>query len=220
LLPLFSTLAFYFLWRSIKNSLRVSASTDSGHWLCSLGNSHLKQLTLASFFVALAIYSYLAARLLPLIPLLFGGLQWFIVKLQPPSIRKNNVSPVLPKKTLFLISYFLFLLPLFLSPLILYFLFNPADFVARSATVSIFNPAWNNGDLIGTAWKTFLITLGTFTGFGGDPNPLVNLPGDPAVPLLFVPFFCLGLLVSLYNIFSLLLPSSIPPLTSSCSPGG
>jgi hypothetical protein len=100
---------------------------------------------------------------------------------------------------LLLISIFLFLLFLFLSPLIIYFLINPADFVARLTTVSIFNPAWNRGDLIGTAWRTFTLTLGTFIGLTGDANPLVNLPHQPALPIFLAPFFILGLIASLYR---------------------
>ncbi|HXV42856.1 MAG TPA: hypothetical protein VEC96_07325, partial [Anaerolineae bacterium] len=63
LLPLFSTLAFYFFWRSLKSTFHVSHFTYH-----VLPNSQFASLVLASLFTALAIYSYLAARLLPFIP--------------------------------------------------------------------------------------------------------------------------------------------------------
>jgi hypothetical protein len=93
----------------------------------------------------------------------------------------------------------LFLIFLFLLPLLIYFLFNPADFAARTTTVSIFNPNVHQGDFLGTAWQTLIVTLGTFAGLTGDPNPLVNLPGQPALPLLLAVFFGVGFLVSLYR---------------------
>jgi hypothetical protein len=196
LLPLLSTLAFYFFWHSLK------VSRFMFHVYVNIS------LVMASLFTALAIHSYLAARLLLLVPLLFFTLQWLIGRIRRLLPAQNNPAsaspqtlPFFPASSLsFLISYFLFLL-LFLSPLILYFSLNPADFVARSTTVSIFNPAWNNGDLFGTAWQTLTATLDTFFGLQGDSNPLVNLPGEPALPPLLVPFFCLGMLLSLYRSF-------------------
>ncbi|MBI1879691.1 MAG: hypothetical protein HYR94_15965 [Chloroflexi bacterium] len=158
LLPLFSTLAFYFLWRGLTNCLKsdsnwnanlglpgkaslalqlfrqplqgavhVKGAAGSGFWFRGRRNSLVGPVVLASFFVALAIYSYLAARLLLLVPLLFFGLQWLLIRLKHFSSRKDNASTTISKNTLFLISYFLFFLLLFLAPLILYFIFNPAD---------------------------------------------------------------------------------------------
>jgi hypothetical protein len=187
LLPLLSTLAFYFFWRSLGSRQKPVA-----RYFLVPGVPDAA-LALSALFTALAIYSYLAARLLPLVPLLYWLLHWLIGKIQP----KMN-PPLFP---LLLTTYSLLLL-LFLLPLILYFSSNPTDFVARSTNVSIFNPAWNHGDLPGTAWHTLITTLGTFFGRHGDPNPLVNLPGQPALPPLLVPFFCLGLLISFYRVFS------------------
>jgi hypothetical protein len=205
LLPLFSTLAFYFFWRSLTSSQRSVASSQKSEGRGQnlrftfhiSGNSPFKMLTVASLFTALAIYSYLGARLLPLVPLLYWVLQWFLEKLRQHLARldkfQGKSNPLF--NPLLLTSYFLLLL-LFLSPLMLYFAFNPADFVARSTAVSIFNPT-----LPGTAWRTLIVTLGTFLGLQGDPNPLVNLPGQPALPIFLTLFFCLGLLTGLYHAF-------------------
>ena len=231
LLPLFSTLAFYFFWRSLTARSQKSVVSPKGRLRTSQGINLIfcilcdASLVLSALFMALAIYSYLAARLLLLVPLLFLVLQWVIVK-----IRHSNYSPeakiqlavIDTYPPFLLISIFLFLLLLFLLPLIAYFLLNPTDFVARSTTVSIFNPAWNHGDLIGTASRTLITTLGTFIGLSGDPNPLVNLPGHPAIPPLLAPFFCLGLLISLYYSFSpaslLLRSCAKPPVGAAPSP--
>lgn len=241
LLPLLSALAFYFFWRSLGSSQKSVVRSQK-----SVARSFLvpripdASLALSALFTALAIYSYLAARLLPLVPLLFFLLQGLITWLRRALSRQDNItlngrppssihSPparsaplLLPTPySLPLAPYFL-LLALFLFPLILYFSFNPADFVARSTSVSIFNSAWNHGDLLGTAWSTLITTLGTFSGLHGDPNPLVNLPGQPALLPLLVPFFWLGLLISLYRIFS---PAPtcpplrrMPPRPSASSP--
>ncbi len=233
LLPLFSTLAFHFFWQAVRSQKLVVSSQKI----------YVLRLVLAAFFTALAMYSYLAARLLFVIPLIFLVLQ-LLIQRGTPAITKlrsylpflsNPQSPIpnLPPTpySLLLTSYYLPLL-LFLAPLILYFAFNPADFMARSTTVSIFNPQWNQGDLWGVAWRTLTATLGTFFGLSGDANPLVNLPGQPALPLLLVPFFSLGLLLSLYHTFSPpfklqsqrdaaqspisnLPPSTLPPIASS-----
>lgn len=204
LLPLFSTLAFYFFWCSLRGRSQAKQPEVRRNGQISRFMFHVlpaAPLAVSAFFTALAIYSYLAARLLWLVPILFLGLQGLIAKIRPPSQLpevETRSTMITPRPFLLLISYFLSLL-LFLSPLILYFLLNPADFVARSTTLSIFNPQWNQGDLTGAAWRTLVTTLGTFVGLTGDPNPLVNLPFQPALPLFLVPFFLTGLLTGLYH---------------------
>ncbi len=234
LLPLFSTLAFYFFWCSLRgrSHAKRSEATRSGQILrFTLRRSLWSQgklfyvllnasLVLSALFTALAIYSYLAARLLWLVPILFLGLQGLSAKIRPsgelPEV-KTHFTTTIPRPFLLLISYFLFLL-LFLSPFILYFLLNPADFVARSTTLSIFNPQWNQGDLTGIAWRTLVATLGTFVGLTGDPNPLVNLPFQSALPFLLVPFFLTGLLTSLYHSIRQFTSAPLPLCPSAPSP--
>lgn len=180
LLPLLSGLSFYFLWRAISLPAPRSNSFD---------------LPLAALFMALSMYAYLAGRLLPLVPALFLAVQYLASR-----VRGQKLSPA---RGHFQAGWrFVAWLLLFLLPLILYFLLHPADLAARSAAVSIFNPAWNQGDLAGTAWHTLVTTLGTFLGLSGDANPLVNLPGQPAVPPVLAVFFGLGLAVSLFKAFS------------------
>jgi hypothetical protein len=170
LLPLLTALAFYFFWRGLAYPHRRSA------------------IILSAVFLSLAIYAYLAARLLPFVILGFLLLSWLTKR-----ITKQHF--LFLTRSLFLTLFFLLL------PLIIYFVMNPADFLARAATVSIFNPEWNKGDLIGTFWQSLTLTLGTFFGLTGDPNPLVNLPNQPALPLILVPFFVLGLGSAMFQLY-------------------
>lgn len=150
---------------------------------------------LAAALLAGAVYAYLAARLLPLVIIAFALLLWLADRRRT---RRNWVA---------VFQLFLFLL-IFLLPLIIYFTLYPADFVARAATVSIFNPTWNQGNLSGAVWQVLRLSLGTFVGLTGDANPLVNWPGQPALPLLLAPFFLAGLLASLVRSVRLFGPAS------------
>jgi hypothetical protein len=171
LLPLFSVLAFYFFWRGWTKSRNNEISPGlPGRW----------NALVSACFLALAIYAYLAARLLPLVIVGFVLLVWLAERSAPSRSERR-----------FLARLLVFLL-LVLLPLIGYFAINPADFVARSAAVSIFNPVWNEGDLVGTAGRTLVLSLGTYLGRAGDTNPLVNLPGQPALSWLPALFFLAG----------------------------
>lgn len=132
----------------------------------------------ASLCLALTMYAYLAGRLLPLVPVLF------VIGL----LMRRQVEPFFTR-----LMWLTFGTTIFLIPLIAYFTAYPEDLMARVSTVSIFNPASNQGDIPGTAWHIVIQTMGTFIGLTGDTNPLVNLPGDPAVPLVLAPFFGVGL---------------------------
>ena len=189
LLPLLSALAFYFFWRRVDKY--------QPHLLGAHRYLSPTDIVLSSLFTALAIAAYLAGRLLPLIPLLFFAGQWVVVSIKGRSARRR-LNTELNRASFFLIPYFVIIL-LLLTPLIIYFMFNPIDFVARLGTVSIFNPEWNQGDLIGTLWRTLILTFGTFAGFSGDANPLVNLPYQPALPIYLVPFFVIGFVTSLFR---------------------
>ncbi len=170
LLPPLAALAFYFFWLGFN---RTPARAGWVRW--------------AVIFLALAVYTYLAARLLPLVAPVFAALLWLANRRGQPG---RNWAAVF-----WLLGYTLILL----LPLAGYFALYPADFVARAGTVSIFNPVWNHGDLPGTIGHTLYLSLGTFLGLTGDANPLVNLPGQPALSPLLAPFLVLGALVSLYR---------------------
>jgi hypothetical protein len=190
LLPLLSTLAFYFLWRGLQSIQSTTLSRRRG--------AASFDLILSALFMALAMYAYLAGRLLPLVPLLFLGLHWLTNRRKRQTPQTDDSNKLSGGFWSTFLQNLAGPLLIFLLPFIVYFVFNPVDLTARAGAVSIFDPAWNQGDLIGTAWQTLITTLSTFIGLGGDPNPLVNLPGQAAIPLLLAPFFIIGILVSLY----------------------
>ncbi|MCB9106217.1 MAG: glycosyltransferase family 39 protein [Anaerolineales bacterium] len=208
LFPLFSALAVYFFWKAFSRTRppttdrRPPDNSPSFQIPTRLSSFFILY---SSFFTALAIYAYLAARLLPLVFILFCLLYWLRTR--------RNFRPLL-----ILISTLFILIALFLLPLIIYFTLYPADLLARSATVSIFNPEWNNGDLLGAVWQTLTLTLSTFLGLHGDLNPLVNLPNQPAIPLFLTPFFLFGLTTSLYYILKPSFTNTQLPITNYQSP--
>ncbi|RME74539.1 MAG: hypothetical protein D6784_09700 [Chloroflexi bacterium] len=168
LLPLLASLAAYFFLRGLKT------------WPAR------RSFVLAAGFTALAVYTYLAARLFPLVPLIY----LLVLFLRNPNRAAARLRAAQA-------AAYLGLTVLFLLPLVIYFARYPADLLARSAAVSIFNPAWNQGDLPAAVWRTLRLTLSTFAGLRGDANPLVNLPGEPAIPWWLAPFFILGLVDTL-----------------------
>ncbi|MCB0182560.1 MAG: hypothetical protein KDI62_30335, partial [Anaerolineae bacterium] len=138
LFPLFSALAVYFFWKAFSRTRppttdrRPPDNSPSFQIPTRLSSFFILY---SSFFTALAIYAYLAARLLPLVFILFCLLYWLRTR--------RNFRPLL-----ILISTLFILIALFLLPLIIHFALSPADLLARASTVSIFNPEWNHGDLL------------------------------------------------------------------------
>ncbi|MCB9101601.1 MAG: glycosyltransferase family 39 protein [Anaerolineales bacterium] len=210
LFPLFSALAGYFFWEAFSRLTRPPTTdrrppnkarqlSQRPSFLSSFFILH------SSFFTALAIYSYLAARLLPLVFISFCLLYWLR--------SRRNFRPLF-----ILISTFFILTALFLLPLIIHFALSPADLLARASTVSIFNPEWNHGDLLSAVWQTLTLTLSTFLGLHGDANPLVNLPDQPTIPFFLTPFFLLGLATALYYTLNPPFTHHQPPITRYQSP--
>lgn len=182
LLPLLSALAFTFFWRGYSGRPRLRIT----------GNLRVANSLAAAFLLALGVYAYLAGRMLPAVLLLF-------VLLDVARRGLARRRPLLGRGQLNFLAQLAAFLLLLLLPLVIYFAVYPADFLARAGTVSIFNPQWNHGDLPGTALRTLALDAGTFLAQSGDANPLVNLPGQPALPLLAALFFALGLLVALFR---------------------
>ncbi|MDM8528819.1 glycosyltransferase family 39 protein [Anaerolineales bacterium HSG24] len=204
LLPLLATLTFYFFWKSLGGTQKDGLNPYTPFF----GKKNLiweNILKLSVLGMSLAVYSYLAARLLPLVLLIFITIFFFQSTFFSWRlfIRVKDTIDFLYRVFQFYLKYltiYFFWLILFLLPLLIHFFYYPADFVARAGSVSIFSPEWNHSDLLGTAWQTLLTTLSTYVALAGDPNPLVNLPGQPAISVLLVPFFLLGFIVVLFSI--------------------
>jgi hypothetical protein len=105
------------------------------------------------------------------------------------------------------------------SPLAVFFISHPGAFTERAGSVSIFNPAWNQGDLWGALARTALTTLGTFADLTGDPNPLGNLPGQPMLGLPLALFFWVGVAMCLWRVICYLRSGLLFRLRHGLSPG-
>lgn len=109
LLPLLSTLAFYFFWRGLNRAQtthfyfhRLPSSLSPPTQRFALDRKTLSSLILAALLTALASYAYLAGRLLPLVPILFVGLSWPLNKISSyVSRRKSNSGVVMAIPHLF-----------------------------------------------------------------------------------------------------------------------
>lgn len=125
-------------------------------------------------FLGLGAHSYIAYRLSPFL-------------LAPPAIKFLKT-----KKNTALFVLFLFSALAVFSPLGIYFLKNPQDFLGRTSQISIFSDS--------EPFKAFAVNLGkTFSSlwFQGDYNPRHNLPGAPQLWWPVGVFFAAGLAASL-----------------------
>ncbi|MDW8071854.1 MAG: hypothetical protein RMK79_10330, partial [Anaerolineae bacterium] len=172
--------AVAWLWRAMRLAEMKGERHACLHFLAAGG------------FIGLGAYTYLAGRFVPLGIVLFLAVETGLAAL-------NGRQPLAWRywrswMTTGLMAGLVFL------PLALFFLRHPEAFAERAAAVSIFNPLWNQGDLLGTFLRTTGITLGTFAGLRGDPNPLGNLPGQPMLSLPLAACFWLGIVRCFWRI--------------------
>ncbi len=158
LTPLFATLASYHLWRGLQRG-------------------SLPSFALSGLFLGGSLYTYRAARLLPLLFLLTAACL-AIAK------RGEFKSHLLGFVSLFLVAFLVF------APLGCYFLSHTHIFTQREFDLGIF------GRGVGSErpWATLLSNLGrslALFNLRGDTNPRSNLPGRPALD----PFLSLAFLV-------------------------
>lgn len=190
--PLFEVLCFLFLWRALRTG-RLGAYLISGFWL------------------GLNLYTYLAARFVPIVLIVFfAGLL----------LTQRGRELILPRWRRWAL---LALVALLVSaPLLAFFLLQPEQLLVRARGVSIFNPQLHQGGLWGLMARSVLGNLGLF-GFKGDPNWLYNIPGRPGLDPVQAVLFWLGVVLCLVrwrqprNLFLLawwlvmLLPSILAP---------
>jgi len=179
-MPAVEALAIAWLWRALR---AAEVESERRAWL---------HFFAAGGFIGLGAYTYLAGRFVPLGIGLFLALEAALAAWagrQPLAVRywRGWLATGLAACLVF-------------SPLALFFLRHPEAFAERAVSVSIFNPAWNQGDLLGTLLRTTIVTLSTFTGLGGDPNPLGNLPGQPMLSAPLALCFWLGVALCLWRV--------------------
>ncbi|RME63739.1 MAG: hypothetical protein D6790_04265 [Caldilineae bacterium] len=133
---------------------------------------------LTGVFAGLSFYTYLPARLLPLVlaPLLPVAF-W----LDRPRLQASLRGVLLC----------FFVAVAVAAPLGLYFIENPVSFMTRIGQVSVIGREGDQG-----VRANLEPVFGMFI-WTGDANPRSNLPGRPVFDLLLAPFFALGTLLAL-----------------------
>ncbi|PWH19654.1 MAG: hypothetical protein DDG58_04470 [Ardenticatenia bacterium] len=179
-MPAVEAVAIAWLWHALRLAEIKGEQRARPHFLAAGG------------FVGLGAYTYLAGRFVPLGIGLFLAVEAGLAALngRQPLVWRHRRSWVLMGLTACLVFL----------PLALFFLRHPEAFAERAAAVSIFNPLWNQGDLLGTFLHTTGVTLGTFAGLTGDPNPLGNLPGQPMLSVPLAACFWLGVALCLWRL--------------------
>jgi len=133
----------------------------------------------AGLALGLSLYTYIAARLIPILVVLLCLLEW-------RRARKHIAGLAL----LVGVSMLTF------APEGVYFLTHRADFSERAQEVSVFNPT---PDFVGTPSTPprSLLRTGQMFFIHGDDNPQHNLPGVPVFEPLAAIFFAAGLVLAL-----------------------
>lgn len=134
---------------------------------------------LAGLVLGGTAYTYISARALP-VALLVAGVWWLWARGKPHPSQARGLALTLAAALAAA------------GPLLLHFLLHPDDFWGRMESVSVLNPAQNEGQALGSLLDGIGRTLAMFT-LSGDPLWRFNLPLRPLFvgPLAFL--FYLGL---------------------------
>ncbi|MCL4489737.1 MAG: glycosyltransferase family 39 protein [Chloroflexi bacterium] len=168
-LPLFACLAFYFFWRARRTG-------------------RLRDHLLAGLCLGAALYTYLSARFLPLVLVLFWGIEWLGMLLARPRHSTRLRAGILTAAVVVLGALIAFL------PLALYFFIHPNAFLFRVGDVTL--PTGESP--VGAVLANLERVAAAFYA-NGDPEwrhgiaRRALLDGVTAVP------FALGLFVSLWR---------------------
>lgn len=173
LLPLLSSLSFYFLWR--------------GWNLPPQGKGRLLSFVLSGVSLGLSLYTYIPSRFLPLFLLSFAG----CLPITVPKERRWK-SEFGASLLVIVVALLIF------SPLGYYFLHHFDAFVKNARNTSIFNPYWNRGSVPRTLARSIFQTLGMFV-IKGDANWRHNPAQRPVFDPFTASLFLMGAGVALRN---------------------
>jgi len=167
LLPLFAVLSFYFLWRGFRTG-------------------RLSSFALSGIFLGGSLYTYRAARLLPLLFILLCAYQ---AVMERGFLRKQLWGLIL----LFFLAFLIF------APLGYYFLSHTQIFTQREFDLGIL------GRGVGSErpWATLMGNLGkslALFSLRGDEDPRNNLPDRPALDPFLSLAFIVGCGVSIVRV--------------------
>ncbi|HZU04350.1 MAG TPA: glycosyltransferase family 39 protein [Chloroflexota bacterium] len=169
LLPLLATLGCWLLWEGLRRP-RAGAGWFAG----------------AGFCFGLALYTYLPARLLPLLVaallahLALSRRAWLAVR-WPGLLLTAGVASLVA------------------APLAAYYLTHGSAFLFRVEMVSLLNPWVHGGDPLGLLARNLVGTVGMFA-VQGDLDAQYNVSGQPVFPLPLALLFVLGLGVAAWRL--------------------
>lgn len=165
-LPLVEVLCFLFLFRALRRG-------------------RPRDFALSGFFLGLSLYTYSAARLVPVVVVLF-----LATLLLAPRSREFSLSHwqgwVLLGVVALLVSV----------PLLIHFAMYPEDLVLRAKGVSIFSEHLHQGRFWDLLARSVAGNLALF-GLRGDPDWTYNIPGRPGLDPVQAVLFWMGLVLCL-----------------------
>jgi len=150
----------------------------------------LTDFALGGAFFGLGLHTYIAFRLAPAILIIV--LLYFVLS------RKNFLKEYWQG-----IVTFAFLTLLVAAPMLYFFYTHPADFSSRTGNVSVFSAEVNKGNLIGTFFRSFGLSLAKYN-FWGDQNWRHNYPPYPILDLLTGIAFLFGFIFCIIQTIRLL----------------
>lgn len=165
-LPLLITVTSYFFWRGIRSGRTVHYG-------------------LGGLFLGLSLYTYRAARLLPLMLLVY-------VACYTATMRRLDKRLLTRWVVLFAVALLLFL------PLAHFAVTHPDIYFSRAGDVSIFNPALNGGSPLRAFLASTAKTAGSFHLLP-DPNWRQNPAGRPLLDATTGLLFLAGLGIALWR---------------------
>ncbi len=138
----------------------------------------------------LGLHTYIAFRIAPVI---------LIIALVAFWLNEKNFWRKYWKQILtFVFASFLVALPMILT-----FLIHPEFLESRSASISILSPEVNQGDLVGTFFKSLGLSLAKYN-FWGDQNWRHNYPPYPILDPLTGLAFLIGIIYAVFKFFQLI----------------
>jgi hypothetical protein len=155
-------------------------------WVAVRGSS-VRWYAIAGLILALALYTYPSARLLP-IAIIFVGL--FAIWNDKP--RAKNIF--LGTALLCVVTAML------VAPLGIYFAMHPDEFISHTVQVSVVSPDAANQNVVSAIWNNLLRVGGMFF-VSGDKGLVRNLSGLPVFDPIVGVLFLVGLGMMLYQLF-------------------
>ncbi|MFN2134599.1 MAG: ArnT family glycosyltransferase [Candidatus Promineifilaceae bacterium] len=151
-------------------------------------------MVLAGVMLGLSTYTYLPARLMPLVILVFIFAQVLLTCSGRPVPAADSRSLLTAGAVMLVVSLLIF------APLGFYFIQQPGQFIGRSQDVSVVTAA-HNADisftrlLLENAWATARMFIDR-----GHQNPVLNMPGRPALNPLAAAGLLAGLAIALRRV--------------------